>query len=127
MSDEYRDLKEASPQELLEAAIAAYRQFNPEAERWMRLGFALAQKTGWEQVAPYWLRMWRQNPGWKSCSACGRKLELCDGKLDCPDCTNYERAYFEPKPVVFCPKCSAQCECDDLGCFCPNCELDFEH
>lgn len=121
MSDEYRDLKEASPQELLEAAIAAYRQFNPEAERWMRLGFALAQDTGWEQVAPYWLRMWRENENWQSCFACGRKLELCDGRLDCPDCVSYERAFN----IELCPECGTQGEHDDLGYCCPNCEHEW--
>ena len=63
----YYEIRHATNEELLEAAIhfwvrgkdseyAAY-----EVERWMRLGFALAQKDAWEKVAPAWLTDWRKH------------------------------------------------------------------
>ena len=55
--NECRDeLKSATPEDLLEAAIMFYANSNPESERWLRLGFALAQPCGWENIAPAWLR-----------------------------------------------------------------------
>lgn len=45
-------LKNATPVQLLEAAMEHYAGGNKEAERMMRLGFALAQRGGWELVAP---------------------------------------------------------------------------
>ena len=53
---DYTDLKAATPEQILEAAVWFYEQNNLEAENWLRLGFALAQPGGWERVAPYWLR-----------------------------------------------------------------------
>ena len=53
---DYTELETATPEQLLEAAIWFYEQNNPEAEKWLRLGFALAQPGGWEHIAPYWLQ-----------------------------------------------------------------------
>jgi len=58
-NEAYAELVTATSQELLEASILFYNQHNIEAERWIRLGFALAQCQGWELVAPAWLRDWR--------------------------------------------------------------------
>lgn len=52
----YDALRNAPKQQLLEAAIRNYSKNNPEAPQWMRLGFALAQDDGWENVAPAWLK-----------------------------------------------------------------------
>lgn len=53
--DKYEQLKNATPEQLLEAAMEHYAGGDKEAERMMRLGFALAQPGGWELVAPAWL------------------------------------------------------------------------
>jgi hypothetical protein len=61
-TDAYEDLRNATPEELLEAVIWFYRQSSlpPEdvkiAISFMRSGFQLAQPGGWERVAPMWLR-----------------------------------------------------------------------
>lgn len=55
--------KEATPEELLEAAIRFYTQYADrpkEMEHLLRLGFALAQPDGWSYVAPAWLGELRQ-------------------------------------------------------------------
>lgn len=53
--DKYEQLKNATPAQLLEAALTHYTGGDKEAGRMMRLGFALAQPGGWELVAPAWL------------------------------------------------------------------------
>lgn len=61
-ADAYEDLRNATPEQLLSAAIWYYRETveSPAAgERmiaFLRLGFQLAQPGGWERVAPMWLR-----------------------------------------------------------------------
>ncbi len=58
----YDEIKEATKEELLEAAIHFWRSGADDdytahlIEKWMRLGFALAQKDGWMKVAPAWLK-----------------------------------------------------------------------
>ena len=60
--DAYEDLRQATPEELLEAVAWWYRQsINPPetiefALSFVRAGFALAQPGGWQHVAPWWLR-----------------------------------------------------------------------
>jgi hypothetical protein len=53
MTDE---LKNATPDELLQAAVWFWKSKNPDPMYMLRLGFALAHKNGWEFIAPYWLR-----------------------------------------------------------------------
>lgn len=61
-TDAYGDLRNATPEQLLDAVIWFYQQSNlpPEevkiAVSFLRSGFALAQPGGWERVAPGWLR-----------------------------------------------------------------------
>ena len=61
-SDAYEDLRNATPEELLEAVLWFLRQSlnTPNqielATRFLRHGFALAQPGGGEHVAPWWLR-----------------------------------------------------------------------
>ena len=62
-ADVYDKLRQATPEELLEAAVTFYREFNPEGERWLRLGFKLAGSDGWEEVAPAWLSREKRNDG----------------------------------------------------------------
>ena len=63
----YYEIRHASNEELLEAAIhfwQGYADNDYEAyqhEKWMRLGFALAQEDAWEKVAPAWLTDWRRH------------------------------------------------------------------
>lgn len=64
----YYEIRYAKNEELLEAAIHFWKKsqgFDDYAacqlERWMRLGFALAQENAWEQVAPAWLTDWRKH------------------------------------------------------------------
>ena len=63
--DPYKELKEATPEELLEALLFWSRihvNRSPPGkfdEDTLRMGFALAQKDGWEHVAPKWLRDYR--------------------------------------------------------------------
>lgn len=55
----YEELRKATPMDLLEAAIRTYTQHADrpgEVERFLRLGFALAQPNGWMHIAPAWLR-----------------------------------------------------------------------
>lgn len=60
--DAYEDLRNATPKQLLEAAIWFYRETveAPAAgERmilFLRLGWELAQPGGWMHIAPIWLR-----------------------------------------------------------------------
>ena len=60
--DAYDDLRNATPQELLEAVKWSLCQSDNEpwqiqrALTFLRAGFALAQPGGWERVAPHWLR-----------------------------------------------------------------------
>lgn len=60
--DAYDALRNATPEELLEALIWYYRETfeSPAASErmilFLRLGFTLAQPGGWEHVAPMWLR-----------------------------------------------------------------------
>lgn len=122
-TDEYAELKAATPDERLGAAICFWKHSNPGAEEWIRLGFALAQLDGWKHVAPYWLRMWRENKDWQPCPACGRKMETNGDKMDCHDCADYELAYSDP---AICPQCGTLGERDDLGGFCPYCENEWE-
>ena len=56
IEDQYAELKQASPEELLAAAIQFYKVFSPVAESYIRMGFALAGPDGWRQVAPAWLK-----------------------------------------------------------------------
>ena len=54
----YDGIRGATPEELLEAVVWFYmRGDNPAytCERMLRIGFAVAQPGGWEQVAPDWL------------------------------------------------------------------------
>ena len=58
---EYEGIRNATPEELLEAVVWAYTQeddYFPAywCEKMLRIGFAVARPGGWEQVAPYWLR-----------------------------------------------------------------------
>lgn len=53
--DKYSSLREASPEELLEAAIWFYKDKDMSYEALLRLGFALAQEGGWWYIAPDWL------------------------------------------------------------------------
>jgi len=61
-SDAYEDLRNATPEERLEAVIWFLRQtVRPaadieEAIAFLRTGFDLARPGGWERVAPMWLR-----------------------------------------------------------------------
>ena len=61
-ADAYDDLRNATPEELLEAAAWYYRQAirPPEAAddavSFLHIGFILARHGGWERVAPLWLR-----------------------------------------------------------------------
>jgi len=54
--DNYIELKNATPEQLLEAAANYYEKFDPAAGAWIRLGFKLAQSGGWRQVAEDWLQ-----------------------------------------------------------------------
>ena len=60
--DAYEDLRQATPEELLEATIWYYRETfeSPAASErmilFLRLGFRLAQPGGWQRVALMWLR-----------------------------------------------------------------------
>ena len=64
--DIYEDLRNATPEELLEAMEWFLRQGNQDnlEAQWklkrtltsLRLGFQLTQPGGWAHVAPYWLR-----------------------------------------------------------------------
>ena len=55
-NDDSTELKEATPEQLLEAACNFYKRYNPDAERYIRLGFKLSQKNGWKEVALAWLK-----------------------------------------------------------------------
>jgi len=61
-ADAYDNLRQATPEELLEAVEWSMRQSDNEpwqiqrALTFLHAGFALAQPSGWEQVAPMWLR-----------------------------------------------------------------------
>ena len=62
----YYEIRHATNEELLEAAIHFWKDSMDDVyeayqlEKWMRLGFALAQKDAWEKVAPAWLSDWRK-------------------------------------------------------------------
>ena len=60
MNECYDELKRATSEDLLEAAIMFYAANNPESEPWLRLGFALAGLCGWENIAPAWLCDWQR-------------------------------------------------------------------
>lgn len=62
-ADTYEDLRNATPEELLDATIWFYRQESTismaEAEEivsLLRIGWELACPGGWAHVAPMWLR-----------------------------------------------------------------------
>lgn len=61
-ADTHEDLRNATPEQLLEATVWFYRETveSPAAgDRmilFLRLGFQLARPGGWERVAPMWLR-----------------------------------------------------------------------
>ena len=62
----YDDLKQASPEELLEATIEELKKGTRltkhernEFINGLVLGFKIAQEDGWQQVAPAWLRNYR--------------------------------------------------------------------
>lgn len=61
-ADAYEDLRNTTPEELLDAEIWFTQQSikDPwqlkQALSFLRTGFQLAQPGGWEQVAPWWLR-----------------------------------------------------------------------
>ena len=64
----YYEIRHASNEELMEAAIHFWKGSMDgdvygayTLEKWMRLGFALAQKDAWEKVAPAWLTDWRKH------------------------------------------------------------------
>ena len=63
----YYEIRRAKNEELLEAAIHFWKKGtneeyeNYQLERWMRLGFALAQEDAWKNVAPAWLTDWRKH------------------------------------------------------------------
>lgn len=70
--DVYYETKYAGNKELLDASVHYWCKPKPEdgfsdsydnllIERWMRLGFALAQKDGWKHIAPAWLEDWRKH------------------------------------------------------------------
>ena len=54
--DPYAELRQATPEELLEAAIKFYSDLNPITEIYLKMGFALARPDGWMHVAPAWLK-----------------------------------------------------------------------
>lgn len=67
----YEELKAATSEELLEAYLLARRgwikhrplteeEMTIQGEKLIRLGFALAGKDGWEQLAPGWLKNYRK-------------------------------------------------------------------
>ena len=67
MKDDDLELQEmlaAKPEEWLEAAIHFWSNNTDDEykkyliDRFMRLGFALAQEAGWEHIAPAWWRDW---------------------------------------------------------------------
>ena len=57
------DLQKADSKELIEAICFHYDHVNCEAmehlKEGIRLGFAIAQKDGWKQIAPVWLEEYR--------------------------------------------------------------------
>lgn len=57
------DLQKASPEELIEAICFHLDHQTYEAvehlKEGIRLGFAIAQKDGWKQIAPVWLEEYR--------------------------------------------------------------------
>lgn len=53
--DVYGELIEATPEELLEAAIWFYQ--SDHLSKFLRLGFELARPEGWKHIAPYWLKI----------------------------------------------------------------------
>ena len=63
----YYETRHASNEELLEAAIHFWKPSLHDdykawfLEKWMRLGFALAQEDAWEKIAPEWLTDWRRH------------------------------------------------------------------
>ena len=56
MTTQYKELETATSEELLEAVVWFWQRDNPDCERWLRLGFAIAQPGGWRQIAPVWLQ-----------------------------------------------------------------------
>lgn len=60
-ADTYKDLRQATPEELLKAAQWFYRQnAQPPGRLWdtylIRLGWQLERPGGWRHCAPWWLR-----------------------------------------------------------------------
>jgi hypothetical protein len=61
-TDAYEDLRGATPEELLAAAVWSIRQSAgtkaavDQLVSYLRAGFQLAQPGGWERIAPWWLR-----------------------------------------------------------------------
>jgi len=47
-------VEEARKENLLEAAILYFKQYHPNSERWLRLGYAIAQEDGHKYVAQKW-------------------------------------------------------------------------
>ncbi len=62
MDELYKELKEASPEELLEAVLYHYGMnaiITHNRAGLLKLGFALARENGWRHVAPAWLGEYR--------------------------------------------------------------------
>ncbi len=62
-ADSYSDLQNAPAEELIEVAIANYKEKNMSVDFLVRLGFSLAQEGGWEHIAPAWLKAHREAKG----------------------------------------------------------------
>ena len=66
-ADIYYEIRHASNEDLLEAAIHYWKEDVEDEyaayclEKWMRLGFALAQEDGWKRTAPAWLEDWHKH------------------------------------------------------------------
>lgn len=61
MSETCKDLREATPEELVESFLWFHRESLTDRESSLvRLGRRLAGPDGWEQIAPAWLREYRK-------------------------------------------------------------------
>jgi len=53
--DTEKYLKQFTSEQLLEAAINYYGQYNRQAEIYIKMGFELAGPNGWRHIAPAWI------------------------------------------------------------------------
>ena len=71
MTDPYYELQHADREDLLEVLICYYKNWYPEddyrdmVDKYLRMGFQLAQEDGWMLVAPAWLRDYFERIGIK--------------------------------------------------------------